>query len=255
MRIPERLRQYYRYYRILRRYGVWHPREYLGVLRHANAVRILDLLPFTPKVLLDIGAYQGQWTQGYLRILGNAATFYVIEPISNLSQHLQTIFKRHHNVHVFTLAISSETGHKEFHVAHPPNFSSFEVSKPTDGRQPSGTNFRFVETRRVPTETLDSFYKTRLEPRTIDLLKLDVQGHELQIMRHGTATLQKTRAILIEWNIVNDYCSDADFISVHQYLTAHQFVLSSIPYQYCTQGQLVYADALYVHQRWTRLMQ
>lgn len=249
MRIPELVKEYCRYYRILRNYRVRKPIEYLRLLSPNSTIRVLDLLPFRPKIIFDVGAYRGAWTRAYYRILGGEAEFHLFEPGPNVSQELKQSFQRCVNVHIHELALSSEGGQRDFHIAEEANLSSFETGRLLEAEpQSSWRKIRYEKTIQVKTDTLDHFYKERMGNGTIDLLKLDVQGHELAVLEGTGETLKKVRGILIEWNIIPLYQSDADFIHVHQWLTHHGFALAFIPFQYREHERLMYADALYLAQ-------
>jgi protein O-GlcNAc transferase len=81
-------------------------------------------------------------------------------------------------------------GPATFHLTRYPGCSSLLMPDPkvidmfmTIGCADAGGNFHVVKTEPVETKRLDD-----IEPKVrADLIKVDAQGYELEIMRHGTA--------------------------------------------------------------------
>ncbi len=242
--MPEVVKQYLRYAGILRRYGIWDVREYFRLVSPVNPVRILDLLPFEPKTILDIGANRGDWTERFVSLLGISADFYLVEPIEKLAGALEERFQGLRNVKVSRLALTNRCGAQTINVATSDDFSSLEEFGPALADRRVGVQRQ----EEVPVATLDE-YRNTIGLGRVDLIKIDVQGHELKVLAGGKKTLENARAILVEWNIVNLYGSDATFIKVHQALEEHDFSLVGIPYQYRENGRLLYGDALYLQAR------
>jgi FkbM family methyltransferase len=240
--IPEQIKDYFRYGAILARHRVCRLSEYLRVFTPHSPVRILDMLPAIPTTIVDVGAHKGEWTAAYLRILKKKAEFFLIEPVQDLCDRLEVCFAKHDNVSLFRLALSSRRGVSELNVADRPDFSSLEDLDETvlDGL----VNLRSREV--VPTDTLDGFIKDSVPGQAIDLLKLDVQGHELAVLNNGKTALKRITALLVEWNIVNLYRKGSNFTDVHDFLTSQDFRLAAIPFQYREKNALLYADALYL---------
>ena len=250
MRWPEQLKDYTRYARLLWKFKVTRPNSYLRALSDHSPIRVLDLLPSKPEVILDVGANKGAWTGDYLEILGGDTRFYLFEPIPALCDRLRETHSDSQNVNVFCFALSSSKGTKQFCMADKPEFSSFEEWNADVGSK----YFPDVKSTlgsqiTVQTETLDNFYREHLSHTLIDLIKLDVQGHELSVFEGGKEALKKTKSILVEWNILHCYASSSDFIRVHEFLTKSDFALASIPFQYRAGKKLVYADALYFNEQ------
>jgi hypothetical protein len=67
----------------------------------------------------------------------------------------------------------------------------------------------------VPVRQLDEF---TADSDPVDLLKIDVQGFERQVLRGASATLERTRAILIELNFQAHYDGEDSFADLSNLL-------------------------------------
>jgi FkbM family methyltransferase len=125
---------------------------------------------------------------------------------------------------------------------------------------PSG-NFHVQETETVDTVRLDD-----VQPKLgVDFLKIDVQGYELEIMRHGTITLANTVVIESEVEFLPLYRDQPLFGDVQCFLREQGFVLHKLidvagralrpfvlPNPFRPLSQMLWADAIFVRD-FTRL--
>ena len=58
----------------------------------------------------------------------------------------------------------------------------------------------------------------------IDLLKIDTEGHELEVLKSGIKTLSKVKFILIEFRL-NDMYLNYSSIKIHNFLKQNKFKL------------------------------
>jgi hypothetical protein len=78
-----------------------------------------------------------------------------------------------------------------------------------------GTGGACTKTVTVPVRQLDEFIA---DSGPVDLLKIDVQGFERQVLRGASATLKRTRAILIELNFQAHYDGEDSFADLSNLL-------------------------------------
>ena len=123
----------------------------------------------------------------------------------------------------------------------------------------SDGNFAVLQSAPVTTRRLDDL------GLTTDFLKLDTQSSELQILRHGTATLTDTVVIECEVEFVPLYKDQPLFGDIQCFLREHGFVLHKLidvsgrPFRpfvpknpWMPISQLLWADAIFVRD-FTRL--
>lgn len=140
---------------------------------------------------VDAGANIGFFTVLGARLTGEAGSVTAIEMIpataKRLREHIALNGLR--NVRIVQTALSDRAGRKV--LAAVPVGRSGQASiaaKSGETERPSAT----VE---VVTATLDEI---AADLPSVDLLKIDVEGHEAEVLAGGRATLSKTRAVVFE---------------------------------------------------------
>ena len=142
----------------------------------------------------------------------------------------------------------------------PPDPKVIDMFMTIDCADPDG-NFHVVKTETVETIRLDDIKP----PLTVDFLKVDAQGYELEIMRHGTSTLANTLVIECEMEFVPLYRDQPLFGDIQCFLREQGFMLHKLidvagrpfrpfnpPNPYMPMSQLLWADAIFVRD-FTRL--
>jgi len=159
-------------------------------------------------------------------------------------------------------------GPATFHLTRYPGCSSLMAPDAavidmfmTIGCADPGGNFYVQSRERVETVRMDDLGSSVV----IDFLKIDVQGYELEIMRHGTGKLANTVMIECEAEFVPLYRGQPLFGDIQCFLREQGFVLHKLidvggrpfrpfspPNPYLPMSQLLWADAIFVRD-FTRL--
>lgn len=178
-------------------------------------VNLLKKLGYNPDMVLDIGAFRGEWTQGILPIFPKAR-FVMFEPQDDKAPILSKLTSVHPNVsHVKTLVGKLNTDGVEF----------FEMESGSSIYEEQTTHPR--TRRRYPMKTLDTILKEF--PKANDIfIKLDVQGAEKDVLEGASETLRRTNFILLEASVLN-YNAQAPLLDeLVAYLRSMGFVLFDI---------------------------
>ena len=148
----------------------------------------VDLLCRSGDCVIDIGANIGDWTLAFALAAGKTGRVLAFEPVPHLAETVRKTARinRIDWVEVHELALSATDGTSTFSVEHGNSGGSRLGTKSGDFSQIS------VESRR-----LDSFVDERPDLTRIDLVKVDVEGHELEVLEGGRRTLARFRPPLI----------------------------------------------------------
>ncbi len=156
---------------------------------------------------VEVGANHPQFASQTWHLEQLGWTGVLVEPQPDLADNL----RRHRTAKVFAVACSSRTNagqQMKLHVAGA--LSSLEPERMAPGAELQ----RVIE---VPIRTLDDVLTEAQAPAPIDLLSLDVEGHELQVLDGFTPGRWKPRLILME-----DHVGD---LSKHRFLSAQGYRL------------------------------
>ena len=171
---------------------------------------------FSPASIIDVGAYQGDWSRMARGIYPNV-------PIYMLEANPETA--------PFLSAASREIGAAEFHIAllgaQPAAAVAFHVRGTGSSVLPENTATPF-STAQLPMTTLDRVLLMAKAYPAPYFLKLDVQGFELEILRGAEQVLQNTEAALLEVSLLEYNQGAPLFAEVVAFMAARHFVVYDV---------------------------
>lgn len=202
----------------------------------ANLMTRVDLV-------IDVGANVGQYAER-VRALGYQGHILSFEPQRLAYDQLMRTASRDPSWVVRQLALGESTGAAElFRSANSVSSSLHRVQEEHTRAAPEA---REVGSEYVQMSTLDKEVGAR--SGTATWLKLDVQGHELAVLRGGSDTLAACLAVQVELSFAPLYAEQADWVELCSHLTAQGLVLRHLEpgFEDPTTGHLQQADALFV---------
>jgi FkbM family methyltransferase len=165
-----------------------------------------DLLPLVvdkARTAVDVGANVGSYTVILAKL---ALRVYAFEPDVELASLLRRAAPK--NVHVSEDALSERKGTGEFHV---PLLNGHRAVALGSLVMTSGPDY---EVRTVRTTTLAAV----LADEDVGFIKIDVEGHELQVLLGGRELIVRCRpVILVEANTPDSLAKLADFFETLSY--------------------------------------
>jgi FkbM family methyltransferase len=167
-------------------------------LSHRNALLRLKALGFAPATVYDIGAYRGGWTRLAGEVFPKAA-FVLFEANEDNAAHLSPL--RH-----FTVALSAQDGEKSLFLPREGDATGTSLYRENSAHYDA----RNLVVRKVATSRLDTLVAAeRLPPA--DLIKIDVQGAELDVIAGAKTALSRCEALIAELSLAS-YNKDAPLI-------------------------------------------
>jgi FkbM family methyltransferase len=139
-------------------------------------------------VVFDVGANLGDWTDAVLAA-HSGAQVHCFEPSAATFARLQSRIGS--RARLVQAAVGANPGHADLHVF--PETSGLSSLHRREGLEPGWGIASQEQTERVRVETLDGYCRES-GVSAIDLLKLDVEGSELDVLR-GAVELLSRRAI------------------------------------------------------------
>jgi FkbM family methyltransferase len=238
-RFSTRLRQVRKLWRILR-----EP-MYAPALRHGVPAAVEhDNIPYSADFLtvVDVGANRGQFALVAMRRFPRA-TLWCFEPLPNARAKLQAILASRPNTNVLDLALAAHAGRDELHITRRDYCSSLRSVGTRQLEEFRGA--AEIQSMPVRTARLDEVI-TRDRVTSPALLKIDVQGSELDVLKGSEDILGAFDSIVVECSFVELYVGQALAGDVIAFLATHGYDLHGVhDVAYGIDGACLQADLLF----------
>jgi len=198
-------------------------------------------------VIFDVGASDGGVVAAYKRLYPGA-TIHAFEPQSESFEKLQTANAALKDVFYNNLALSDVEGSQAFYRTQ--QYASSSLLPPARSGSFIDDHTGLAETYEVKLETLDHYCAPRAIDK-IDILKMDVQGNELNILKGSSAMLKKSaiRLIYSEVWFTKAYENQPFYEDIALYLREYgyqPFGLYNMHWDLKLNGKNLWADAIFV---------
>lgn len=161
---------------VQRALGAYEPAKYQMIRRHLRP----------GMTFVDVGANKGDFTLMAARLVGESGTVISIEPEPENHSMLQRSIELngYANIKVLQVALSDRDGIADLRIGA------------TSGAHTLAPEFNGVRTVSISTRTLDGVVaEQRL--RSVDMIKIDVQGLELAVLRGASQTLLANPSVIL----------------------------------------------------------
>lgn len=155
---------------------------------------------------VDVGANIGQLSLEAWQKTGINGSVYAIEGNNKIFNYLSKNVKLNNaNIKLFNVIIGKESG-----------YAGIENKKADDMNQ-------ILEKGKIKMCTLDEIC---CDLKEIDLLKIDVEGYELEVLKGGISTLRKTNKIILE--ILEDLTNTFNYspVEIKKFLKENHFKIN-----------------------------
>lgn len=172
----------------------------------------LKLLGYQPTLVIDVGAFRGEWTKNVLPIFPGAK-FIMIEPQEDKTALLADLAARESRVHFIKTLVGKSKQERVTFYEMESGSSVYEeqTNHPRDRKEYS-------------MRTLDDAIKAYLPADEI-FLKMDVQGAELDVLEGAEETLARCNFVLLEASLLNYNRGAPQLAEVIRYLDEKGFVV------------------------------
>jgi len=170
------------------RYRAW---RYASLLDRAE-IECINRQLQAGQLAVDVGAHKGGYLYWLRKGVGRTGRVVAFEPQPVLSAYLSSIVRKmgYGNVVIENKGVSSESGFFDLYI--PDNGKLSSPGARLDAGTEEDNTFRKVQ---IETVALDSYFQER--KKKIALLKIDVEGHELEVFRGAEIILGEDRPLLL----------------------------------------------------------
>jgi FkbM family methyltransferase len=186
-------------------------KNHLGVPSLNWSLINLKKIGYVPRNVLDIGAYEGHWSRDFLCVFPNT-NILMLEAQESKRLILEKFANQYENVHVAIALLSDEDGKIM-------NFIENETASHISHVNSSNPNFKY--SRKVDSVLSD------LASGSPDFIKIDVQGHELEVLRGAEKVLKDCIFCLLEVSLLS-LGNEPPLIEVMNYMDENGFQLYDI---------------------------
>jgi FkbM family methyltransferase len=183
-----------------------------GVLSHAAS------LGLAPATVIDVGAAEGTFTRICRKVFPQAS-YLLIEPLEEFASALDELQRTVPDIRVHRAAAASQTGEVTLHV-HADLYGSSLLLERESGRV-NGLP------RTVPAVTLDELVGSD-GARPPFLLKLDVQGAELEVLGGAPAALAASEFVIMEVQLYRAFEGGSQLADVVAFMKGRGFAAYDI---------------------------
>ena len=208
-------------------------------------------------IIFDVGANKGQTIERFLKIFPNC-TIHAFEPIKEEYLGIKEKFANNKNIHINNLALGEKEEDRILNVMIRSGTSSFydlnentEWLKVRSKQYQTNTKDFKKNTENVKVISLDSYCEDK-NIEFIDLLKIDVQGHEEKVLEGSKIMFAKNCINAVETEIMFDdvYKKHLSFSDIEKHLLPN-FRFSGIKTynNNLFEGINFFAEILYLNKR------
>lgn len=149
---------------------------------------------FRPRIVYDIGAHEGRWTEMCQSIFSPAQCF-LFEPQPDYQARAKTRQPAGARWEVIPVALGDAEQIRQIYVTE--NDTASSLLRPLEGGVPPAWGTRTVNQREVQIATLDELAAKNKWPAP-DLVKIDVQGYEGRVIAGGKNVLSQAQRLVVE---------------------------------------------------------
>lgn len=149
---------------------------------------------FDPRVIVDVGANKGKWTQKTRRVFPDA-DYLLVEPQVEMTPLLDRLCFEQDGVRWINAGVADKVGELTFTVVPDTVSSSFTMSE-------QQAKLSGYEQRTVPVLTLNEIVDKHLGCAP-DIVKIDAEGFEAKIMRGASKLIGETELFLLEAPLID----------------------------------------------------
>ena len=152
------------------------------------AIRFLHNYAKEGMTMCDVGANRGIWSYFMSHAAGRNGSVFAFEPQPELFPHLEALKRtfKLENLVLCNKGLSSSSGQVNMSRKYPG----------WGGARIGGSEFNKREVIEIEVGTLDGYFATLPESR-VDLIKCDVEGHEIDVFKGGEELLKRDQPAIV----------------------------------------------------------
>ena len=208
----------------------------LSSFHHKRIFKYLNELDI--EKIIDVGAHKGEFLEKMLKI-EKVNSFYAFEPQRNIFNELNERFSKNEKITLFNFAMDKEITNKKLKINKLSMTSSLaEINEKSLYLKIKNfltfSKSNFEDEYEIQTNTVDKvFWNINLQKA---LLKIDVEGFEMNVIKGSQMKLKEIPFILLENQFGNHYKNNnfddiRGFLSDRNFIICKKFIFPTLHYQ------------------------
>jgi FkbM family methyltransferase len=203
------------------------PDEFLG---HISFVRQMQKKGLTINTVLDVGANSGHWSKWMSRFVQSNAHFYLVEPQIKFAPALSKI-----GTH-FPIILSDKEKTVDFYSIGGTGDSYFvEMTSHYDKIRP-------VKVKSIAARDVEGI------PKSIDLVKIDTQGSELDILKGFGPNISNIKLVILEVPVLQYNSGAPSFVEYMDFMSQQGFVPWGVLFEHSLDDRLTQFDIAFINK-------
>jgi FkbM family methyltransferase len=196
-------------------------------------------------MIIDVGGFNGEVSVKFATAFPDSQ-IYTFEPIKNHFEQLQNVILPYTNIKAFNIALGSTTEEKQINKLFNSSSSSILEASNAISNDFFATHLAPKETESIVVKRLDDVLPISIAH--ISILKMDVQGFELQVLKGSEETLKKVYIVVLEMQNHDFYKGAPMYFELDEYLRKQGFKLFDLLPAIRNEMKLYEWDAIYVNE-------
>ncbi len=208
----------------------------LSTFHHKRISQYLSKLDI--EKIIDIGAHKGEFLENMLKI-EKVKSFYAFEPQKNIFNELNEKFSKNEKITLFNFAMDKEIANKKLKINKLSMTSSLaEINE--ESLYLRIKNFltfsrsNFENEYEIQTNTVDKIFENISLQKS--LLKIDVEGFEINVLEGSQMKLKEIPFVLLENQFGNHYKNNSfkditNVLSKQNFKICKKFIFPTMHYQ------------------------
>lgn len=211
-----------------------------------RSISLAKMLPEQDFLIVDIGGGIGASVILYRKYFP-ANRIMVFEPISENYNAIRSRINGLQNIEVINKALGNENSFVPINIANRITSSSLLPLSADPGSEAfSEKNLGKSRDEKIEVVRLDDFLSKN--SRDIGVMKIDVQGYEMNVLKGAEKTLERTKVIVMEANNHEGYAGAPKYYETDAFLRDHNFTLYDILPSIFEKGKLKEWDVIYLNK-------
>lgn len=218
--------------------------EYNKTYPHIRkAISFIKQYNLTDKIILDIGAANGTTPKKFAENLSNE--IWAFEPLEQNRKFFPELVNKYSNIKFYPVALGATESKQSINITS--NVTSSSLKEINQDINKGAFLDKALEVNKVEEIEIKKLDNLVGSDKRVALIKIDVQGFELEVLNGAVETLKKTDLVLIEVSNHEAYKDSPKYFHVDEFMRANNFSIYDMSLNFRENKKLLEWDVFYIN--------